>query len=191
MKRISSIFMQKNKGFTLIELLIVIAVLGILIVAILSAINPLEQIRKARDAGRKSDAAELLSAYERYFATFECYPWENGATPCDNEPMVRAVAGDNPDFLDPLMDSDLLTQGELKTQFPNRDSITNGLLWVSEDATRNAIICYEPESQSGRQGGYGGIAEDRVGTLDTGIADCLTATYDGTGAGACFVCVPQ
>ena len=34
-----------RKGFTLIELLIVISILGILAVAVLSAINPVEQLK--------------------------------------------------------------------------------------------------------------------------------------------------
>src|SRR3989344_261652 len=60
---------KKVQGFTLIELIIVIAILGILAVAVLSAINPLEQIRKANDARRKSNAAEFLNGLERYLAT--------------------------------------------------------------------------------------------------------------------------
>src|SRR3990170_7776972 len=103
--------MKNSKGFTLIELLIVIAVLGILVVAILSALDPLEQIRKARDAGKKSDAAELLAAYERYFTTYQCFPWESdGSTPCINEPTLRTTST-NPDFTDSAEDLDLVNQG--------------------------------------------------------------------------------
>ena len=53
--------MQKLKlqlGFTMIELLIVITILGILAVAVLSAINPIEQINRGRDTGRQSDAEQ-------------------------------------------------------------------------------------------------------------------------------------
>ena len=67
---------KSNKGFTLIELLIVVVIIGILSVAVLSAINPIEQINKATDQGKKSDAAELLNALERYFTTFQAYPWQ-------------------------------------------------------------------------------------------------------------------
>ena len=58
-----------KKGFTMIELLIVIAILGILAVAVLSAINPLEQIRRGRDTGSRSDAEQLLNAVERYYSS--------------------------------------------------------------------------------------------------------------------------
>ncbi len=68
-----------QKGFTMIELLIVIAILGILAVAVLSAINPVEQINRGRDTGSRSDAEQLLSAIDRYNAFAGYYPWQNGA----------------------------------------------------------------------------------------------------------------
>src|SRR5258708_26246147 len=55
-----------KRGFTLIEVLIVITILGVLAVVVLVAINPLEQIARAHDAGRVSTVAQLghaLSAY--------------------------------------------------------------------------------------------------------------------------------
>ena len=50
------------KGFTLVELLIVIALIGILSVAMLATINPIEQANKARDAKVQNDAAEVMNA---------------------------------------------------------------------------------------------------------------------------------
>lgn len=71
-----------SKGFTLIELLIVIAILGILATAVLSAINPVEQINRGRDTGSLSDAEQLLSAVGRYNAAQGWAPWqENANTP--------------------------------------------------------------------------------------------------------------
>ena len=58
-----------KKGFTLIELLVVITLIGILAVAVLSALNPIEQINKARDAGKRADSSQLLEALDRYFAS--------------------------------------------------------------------------------------------------------------------------
>ena len=74
---------MKNKllrGFTLVELLIVIALIAILSVAVLSTINPIEQSNKARDARVQNDAAELMGALERYYASTSSsgdgtYPW--------------------------------------------------------------------------------------------------------------------
>ena len=68
---------RENKGFTLIELLVVITLIGILAVAVLSALNPIEQINKARDARKRADSAQLLKAMDRYFASNEKFPWNN------------------------------------------------------------------------------------------------------------------
>ena len=184
--------MKNSKGFTLIELLIVIAVLGILVVAILSALDPLEQIRKARDAGKKSDAAELLAAYERYFTTYQCYPWEsNGATPCILEPVLRTGPNIHPDFSDSTEDLDLINQGELKGQFANRESVdvanpAGERLFVSEVATsRQVSVCYEPESRSARQGGLGPTRNPLNTSADTCV---IPGSYPDS---SCYVCVPQ
>jgi len=64
-----------QKGFTLVELLIVIALIAILSVAVLSTINPIEQSNKARDSRVQNDAAEVLNAMERYYASNQKYPW--------------------------------------------------------------------------------------------------------------------
>lgn len=71
----------RSAGFTMIELLVVIAVIGVLAVAVLSSINPIEQINKGRDTRSRSDAAQLISAVDRYFAIHEKYPWnEDGVS---------------------------------------------------------------------------------------------------------------
>ena len=62
-------------GFTLVELLIVIALIAILSVAVLATINPIEQSNKAKDSTIQNDAAEVLNAYERYYAAQSSYPW--------------------------------------------------------------------------------------------------------------------
>ncbi|OGY18318.1 MAG: hypothetical protein A2786_02260 [Candidatus Chisholmbacteria bacterium RIFCSPHIGHO2_01_FULL_52_32] len=182
--------LKLSRGFTLIELLIVIAVLGILVVAILSALDPLEQLRKARDAGRKSDAAELLAAYERYYTTYNCYPWDTGAPTC-TAVVNRAVAV-NPNFAVAGDDYRLITQGEMKAQFANRRTVIATTpaaerLFVSEiAATRQASVCFEPESGSARNAGAQGPLRTNTNAPD---ADNLcTGTYPNA---SCFICVPQ
>jgi len=58
--------LRNQKGFTLIELLIVIAVLGVLAAVVLAAIDPLEQLARGRDSGRKSSVAQIGHALEAY-----------------------------------------------------------------------------------------------------------------------------
>jgi prepilin-type N-terminal cleavage/methylation domain-containing protein len=56
-----------KKGFTLIELLIVMAILGVLAVVVLVAINPVQQLARTRDAGRKSGISQIGRAMEAYY----------------------------------------------------------------------------------------------------------------------------
>ena len=64
------------KAFTLIELLIVIGVLGILAAGLLAAVDPFEQLKKARDANNRNAVIELHNAYTRYYATHGNLPWD-------------------------------------------------------------------------------------------------------------------
>lgn len=181
---------MKNRGFTLIELLIVVALIGILAIALLSAINPIEQAKKARDAGRKSDAAELLNAFERYNTTYDCYPW-NGTggvpKPCGNYQLAggSATALQTSSFASGGIAYNLISTNEIKEQFPGRSTISNSEMYVSEKTEVNGpvSVCFEPESASWRAGG-GGTARNNVNTSN--------ATCSGTyGGGVCYVCVPQ
>ncbi|MGC9598868.1 MAG: type II secretion system protein [Minisyncoccia bacterium] len=55
-----------KKGFTLIELLIVIAIIAVLSVVIILALNPAELLRQARDSNRISDMGTLRTAVALY-----------------------------------------------------------------------------------------------------------------------------
>lgn len=68
-----------KKGFTLIELLIVIAILGVLAVVVLVAINPVQQFARTRDAGRMSSVTQLGRAVQAYYTS------HNGTYPTDAE----------------------------------------------------------------------------------------------------------
>ncbi len=64
----------RGNGFTLIELLIVIAVLGVLAAGVLVAINPGEQLARARDASRKTTVGQLSRAAQAYYTSQQKYP---------------------------------------------------------------------------------------------------------------------
>ena len=66
--------MNKNKGFTLIELIIVIAIIGIIAAAVLSAINPFENQKISRDTIRVSQLTAIAQALELYFSENKSYP---------------------------------------------------------------------------------------------------------------------
>lgn len=55
-------------GFTLIEMLIVIAIIAILAAIVYLLINPVELMKRSRDAVRKSDMASLARAIDIYMS---------------------------------------------------------------------------------------------------------------------------
>lgn len=178
---------RSSQGFTLIEILIVIILIGILAVALLAAINPVELLRKGRDTQRQADARELLGAYERFYTTYGCYPW-NGTACTTTTEQTTAV---NPRFTGAGANEALLIeQDELKSQFSSRDSVTNPTLsqrlFVSEDGTSNIMsVCFEPESTAARDGSLG-TTRNVTNSADDPCA--AGETYPGAG---CYVCIPQ
>lgn len=58
---------DKNlKGFTLLEILLVVAAIAILAGIVIFAVNPSKQLGQTRDAQRKMDVNQLLSAIYQY-----------------------------------------------------------------------------------------------------------------------------
>ena len=66
MKKFKIISLEFSKDFTLIELLVVMAILGVLAVGLVAAINPLEKIRQSNDAKAISGLGVLARAAESY-----------------------------------------------------------------------------------------------------------------------------
>lgn len=66
---------HRSKGFTLVEIIVIVALLGILVSVSVALINPSLQLRKSRDAGRKSDISLIQSAVEAYKAHQDVYPY--------------------------------------------------------------------------------------------------------------------
>lgn len=179
--------MFRNKGFTLVELLIVIALIAILSVAVLATINPIEQSNKARDAKYKNDAAELLSAQERYYAGQSAFPWavgndgvatsgpfvldvaSTGVGICKTAPTVAgcALAANA---------GDLIVTSEVKSSFANKEPFKSGRTEVDKMYIANngadTHVCFHPKAQANR-------------TSSTNLS-CLTAP----GIGAAFLWTP-
>ena len=147
MKKLSS-------GFTLIELLIVIAVLGILAVAVLSAINPIEQINRSRDTGSRSDAEQLLGAVDRFYATMGFYPWRQSPTLPVSEATAWAkvdAAWTDGTAATVLGKLSAAGTGEVKTSFTTRITCaTYNTLYKYNRGTSgdSTYICFPSQSSS-------------------------------------------
>lgn len=136
-----------TEGFTLIELLIVIALLGALAVALLAALDPLEQIKKGTDTGTRNTVAEIHAAVVRYASL------QGGKMPFDGT-LDFSVIGNAGSGYDAL--NKVIAQGELKSDFVtlagnqlNSIMITGINNGGSGDQFIN--VCYAPTSKSFRQ----------------------------------------
>jgi len=167
-------------GFTMIELLVVISVIGILAVAVLSSINPIEQINKGRDTRTRSDAAQLINAADRYFAIQEYYPWNftvvggYQSNDIDYESEFTFVGGQvgltgetDWDWVD-----DLVTTAEVKLGYTTRIKNDDNII-VYKEGLSNATMyaCFLPTSQAFKREAVencdSGVTVDPLGTVDS------------------------
>jgi prepilin-type N-terminal cleavage/methylation domain-containing protein len=144
-------FKKNSSGFTMIELLVVIAVIGVLAVAVLSSINPIEQINKGRDTRTRSDAAQLINAVDRFFAIHEAYPWN-----LDSEDgSFEAAQTEYTEAFEHVPESDwgwvqrLVSTAEVKEGFTNR-LLNDDSYYIQKAAGSNETmyVCFEPTSQA-------------------------------------------
>lgn len=181
--------MFKKLGFTMIELLIVIAVLGILAVAVLSAINPIEQINRGRDTGTRSDAEQLISAVDRFYAAKGFYPWMNngGSTNTWTDPAGSAkgtltsggLVEINSLTTDVGADTNTNTMlealsgggtAEIKESFVSRitDSQASNYLSIYNNGVsgQSTYACFIPKSNSFREEAWSRCSVDNSGTRE-------------------------
>ena len=184
-----------SKGFTLVELLIVIALIGVLAVAVLAAINPLEQLNRARDTGMESDASQLLAAIDRYYATQEEFPWVsvNNAFTNDSDLTLTNAQVEEIGICagNCATNGILLEQYELKSEFRNRKFITataqTDLLYLAKQdgASSSVYACWVPTSKAKRAN-----ANMSVTNIWDNSCDGANVTYANLDS-SCFFCIPR
>lgn len=188
--KIKNLKLKINRGFTMIELLIVIAVLGVLAVAVLAAINPIEQINRGKDTGSRSDAEQLLSATDRFY-TQGYYPWQTGASDTTHVATAWAIA--NLSWMD-IASSPVLTKlsaggtAEIKVSFVTRiTGATYNFLYKYNRGQQgdSTYVCFLPksgsfETEAGLRCGAALPADFPVAACPAGCAAAKT----------CFSCLP-
>ncbi len=215
----SSKFKIENSAFTLVELLIVIALIGVLATALVATLNPIEQINKARDSRYKNDAAELLAAIERYYATQQFYPWSddvwgenNGAAESDDLGLVGkmqgvGVCGGSDGYDQVAADCDteegeLISTDELKSSFAKKsqfdDEVTdlNRLYLFRPASTSSVYICFIPKASSNRKissnlQNLDTDADDRPQQIVDATQDDLDGASWETSQDSLHICVPD
>jgi Tfp pilus assembly protein PilE len=143
--------MKRKQAFTLVDLLVVITVMTIMSISVWTLLNPLEQIKKAQDEAKLSNAKEMAKAIGRYFVTFNEYPWNKR-----NDAFASAVRGaDRQYYYDPtLPESDmnwiwnLADAEEVKEPAAKRIFEQNIFYVHKQNGTSHAYswVCFEPQS---------------------------------------------
>lgn len=139
------------------ELLIVIGVLGILAAGLLAAIDPFEQLKKARDANNRNAAIEMVSSLTRYFAAHGAFPWNmtsviDSCSTATGKSLVGLdvlATGSLPiASFETCFTNTLMTDGELKTTF--FDGIGSTPYYIASSATdkTDLTVCFIPEGKS-------------------------------------------
>jgi len=187
-------------GFTMIELLIVIAVLGVLAVAVLSAINPIEQINRGKDTGTRSDSEQLISAIDRYYTSKGYYPWMVGVSSANDaiDPLLEIATAAQTFGVDaePML-TNLSTGGtaEIKAAFVTRIVGAVKHLWLYNSGTPgdSTYVCFIPASASFRDEAFirctATLPTDFPATACPNDATCQTAASSQTAVG-CYACLP-
>lgn len=180
----------------MIELLIVIAVLGILAVAVLAAINPIEQINRSKDTGTRSDSEQLIGGIDRFYTQKGYYPWQD--SPNDEQSAlanwlnVRNKDGDA--TVNKILTNLAGSTGELKESFTSRVTKNdyNPLFLYNQGGQGDSTyVCFSPSSKAFEADGWKRCGEDISGS---GLPDDVNATGKGNicggGSGNAYSCLP-
>lgn len=160
--------MKKFKGFTLIELLIVIALLGVLAVGLLAALDPFEQLKKGTDTGVRNTVSEIQGATIRYYAIKNAMPWGTGT--------ISGLAADATQL---SYISAIVETGELKSDFTSLagSGALSSIVMIGND--QSITVCFQPKSKSFRS-----EPNTKFGSNGSELVGCPSGS-----SSACYWCV--
>jgi len=172
-----------TKGFTLIELLIVIALLGALAVALLAALDPLEQIKKGTDTGVRNTVQEISNSFTRYASV------KSGAMPYTGAIAWGSIGTSTNGAMGTVLEN-VITAGELKQDFFSLAGDQLNKIFIVADQSK-AYVCFQPTAKSFM---VDNNTKFVTGTISGGTAtmtEDTTCGAGGTNSGgvACYWCV--
>lgn len=191
--------------------MIVIGLLGAIALIVIAAINPIEQANRARDTRFKSDAGQLISAIDRYFAANSEFPWMTVNVSYDTDDSFGFVTAANQEVgvagATVSVDGVLITTNELKTEFRNRDFIQKSatgidkqiLIGKEQGSSASVYGCFIPLANSTKQvavrDGKVYTPNATTGEKGSAVTTCDGANGDGAGvnwtSNSCYVCIPD
>lgn len=156
--------LKNINGFTLIEILITVVILGVLTVAIISVLNPIEIINRGRDTGTLQTVTQTYSAAIRNNVVRGSFPMESDIT------GVSLSSEEGQTFLNKLLETD-----ELKRSYINNTNLDNIYL-TAQIEQQQIYLCFLPKSSAFNSHPLSGF--DRFGQQ---IEHCAI--------GECYVCI--
>lgn len=159
-----------TKGFTLIELLIVIAIIGILAVGLLVAINPIETTKKSADTANASTVKQVFDAMNRYYTSKLTMPWCPSSGAC-TDPSAGV------DFSGSTALQNMVADNDVRASFTVP---ANTVFYYGNSTAGTVIVCYKPTSKS-LQSDPNTKYTDTKGTVNS--AQCQSSP------GTCYWCL--
>jgi prepilin-type N-terminal cleavage/methylation domain-containing protein len=155
-------------GFTLIELIIVMAILGVLAVGLIAAVDPIEQSARSNDAAKINTAKQIYDAIGRYYASKNALPWTTNQTAVAlSTTTVGAIV------------NTVATAGDMKSNYlTSVPSTTLANVYLSGDATAASptyTICALVTSKS--QKSKSTLYTDSAGATAAGATCTAAACY--------------
>jgi prepilin-type N-terminal cleavage/methylation domain-containing protein len=169
---------MRKKAFTMVELIVVLAILAILAIGMWMLINPVEQMAKATDGTKQSNAKELAKAIASYTVSYQNqYPWNMQSDSYNSgprQPEARFSSDANGfDWMFEMSD-----KKEMNESAVNK-IIEDGSYHIYKDmgSTAPVYVCFEPTSLAYKQQAATACQEGNVPRV-TGVVLC--ATTDGS-----------
>ena len=138
------------KGFTLIEVLLSITLMGMMATTVIVALNPAKQLANARNAQRKSDIVNILTAINQY--VIEHYGYYPAAI--TNTPTYICKTGKSISDCSGLVDLRVLTDNDayissMPTDPLSSTTVSTGYTAFLNDLNGNALTIAAPAAESG------------------------------------------